>query len=158
MQEVRLEGLEQLGKMAEKYHRAPERFQAIRAQAMDDAARQAKQIVDRHVGGTGKVRSWQGQYIGSRGGYAAVRPKAKTWTMINGRGKRYAVGAVTNAIVSGHAFPSPSGRDRHYRPRIKSGAMRVAANPFYDRALPEVRILAEETAKQVARDLMEELK
>ena len=29
------------------------------------------------IGGTGKVQGWQERYVGSRNGYAAVRPKSK---------------------------------------------------------------------------------
>lgn len=54
------------------------------------------------IGGAGKVQSWQEKYVGSSGGYAAVRPKADTFTQATKSGKRYAVGAVTNAIESGH--------------------------------------------------------
>lgn len=56
----------------------------------------------RRIGGAGKVQMWQDKYTGSGGGWAAVRPKAKTWTEATQSGKRYAVGHVTNAITSGH--------------------------------------------------------
>ena len=58
------------------------------------------------IGGAGKVQSWQDKYTGSGGGWAAVRPKAKTWTEATRSGNRYAVGHVTNAITSGHRTPS----------------------------------------------------
>lgn len=58
--------------------------------------------VNRRIGGRGKVQSWQDRFLGSGGGWAAVRPKAKTWTEATRSGKRYAVGYVTNAITSGH--------------------------------------------------------
>lgn len=62
--------------------------------------------VQRRIGGAGKVQRWQDKYTGSGGGWAAVRPKAKTYTEATRRGKRYAVGHVTNAITSGHKTPS----------------------------------------------------
>lgn len=61
-------------------------------------------IVRKNIGGSindahGKIRGWQEDYIGSRGGYAAVRP-------IGGKGpKGYddSPGAITNYLESGHA-------------------------------------------------------
>lgn len=57
------------------------------------------------IGGAGKVQRWQDKFVGSGGGYAAVRPKAKTYTDATGKGNRYAVGYVTNAITGGHRTP-----------------------------------------------------
>lgn len=51
----------------------------------------------RRIGGTGKVQSWQERYVGSGGGYAAVRPKAKTYAKDG-----YPVGYITNSIENGH--------------------------------------------------------
>ena len=104
---------------------------------------------------TGTVLSWQEQYIGSGGGYAAVRPRAKTFTETNGKGKRYAVGQVTNAIESGHKFPTPSGVSRRYKPRIRSSALKVRPYAFYAAAMVNVPALARETADQILQALID---
>ena len=62
---------------------------------------------------SGTVAGWQESYVGTKGGYAAVRPKAQTFH------EGYAVGYITNAIENGHAIRRPSGKWKHYRARIK---------------------------------------
>ena len=157
MQEIELKGLEQIDRLAVKLEKTPQVFQEARSKAFQAAAPEAKRIVDRHIGGGGKVQSWQEFYVGSRGGYAAVRPKKDTWTEETKKsGRRYAVGAVTNAIVSGHRFPSPSGR-KYYKPRIEIPYQYVQSKPFYDHAKPEIEALAKRTANAIADDLMKHL-
>lgn len=157
MQEVSFKGLEQLDQLAKRLEKAPEVLRDARRRAFEEAAPQAKRIVDAHIGGTGKVRSWQTYSVGSKGGYAAVRPKKETYTApTKKRGNRYAVGAVTNAIVSGHRFPSTRGR-KGYKPRIQSGAMKVPGKPFYREAEPEIRALAIQTARKVEQEVLDAL-
>lgn len=62
--------------------------------------------VQRRIGGAGKVQSWQAKYTGSGGSWAAVRPKEKTYWASGPNGTPFAVGAVTNAIESGHNTPN----------------------------------------------------
>lgn len=146
-----------LDRLVEKLAKSPKIIQEAKRQAFEEAAPRLKQAVDTAIGGTGKVQSWQGQYVGSKGGYAAVRPKAKTFTKVNGRGKRYAVGLVTNAINSGHRFPSPSGKDKRYRPRIRSGRQSVPGRQFYQQAELQVPEIAQAAAQKVVDTLREHL-
>ncbi len=157
MQEIKMEGLEQIARLARRLKNAPELIQEAKRRAFEEAAPEAKAIVDREIGGTGKVQSWQAPYVGSLGGYAAVRPKADTWTEPTKKeGNEYAVGAVTNAIVSGHRFPTPSGR-KGYKYRGKSSRLSVPSKPFYEDAEPEVKELAVRTAKKVVAELVKEI-
>lgn len=157
MQDIELRGLEEIDRLCEKLKRSPEVFQQARRECFEAAAREAERIVDRQIGGSGKVRSWQEATVGSRGGYARVAPKKDTWTeYTKKKGNRYAVGAVTNAIVSGHRFPSPSGR-RYYKPRIRSGGMKVPGRPFYDQAGPQIQDLARRTAERVVERYLKEM-
>jgi len=73
-----------------------------------------------------KVRYWQKERVGSRGGYAAISAKRGS----DSRG--YAYGYITNAINSGHRHRSPSGKYRYYKPRIN--VHRVPGLEFYQRA------------------------
>ena len=157
MQSVELKGLTEIDRLCKRLERSPEVFQQARRACFEEAAREAKEIVDRQIGGGGKVRSWQEATVGSRGGYARVAPKKESWTERTKKaGNRYAAGAVTNAIVSGHRFPSPSGR-KYYKPRIRSGGMKVPGRPFYDQAGPQIRDLARRTAERVAKQYLKEL-
>ena len=115
---------QELDKLLEKLRKSPSLFREARRRAMAMAAPEMKRELDRLIGGEGKVRSWQGQFVGSKGGYAAVRPLAKTYTEPTKKlGNRYAVGYVTNAINSGHAFPGTNGKkskQKSYLPKTQT--------------------------------------
>lgn len=161
MQEVDIKGLEQIDRLAKKLKASPEIMREARRKAFEEAAEGAKKTVDRHIGGRGRVKSWQEAQVGSRGGYAKVQPKADTWTEPTKKeGNQYAVGTVTNAIVSGHAFPGQGAIKKSRRKYYKDAAGRqnkVPAKPFYDDAEPEIQALARETAEKVVRELMDHL-
>lgn len=140
---------------------SPEVLRETRRKAFELSAQQLRALLDKGFAAaglherTGTVLSWQEAYVGSGGGYAAVRPRANTFTAANGRGKKYAAGQITNAIESGHKFPSPSGKNKRYRPRIKSAAMRVRPYSFYNAAQVNVPALARETANQILQALID---
>ena len=76
--------------------------------------------------------------MGSGGGYVAVRAKAKTYQTTK-RGKRYAVGYVTNAIEDGHRHGGRRGSSKkgyRYRPRYKTAA--VPGKWFYQAVRQDV--------------------
>lgn len=156
MQEIQIDKSE-LERLISKLDAAPGVLREVKMRAIAAAAPKLKQAVDAQIGGTGKVRSWQGQFVGSKGGYAAVRAKAKTYTDPTKRGKRYAVGYVTNAVNSGHRFPSPSGKAKRYKPRIKSGQMRVPGKQFYEDAEAQSSRIAHEAGEQIIQELMSHL-
>lgn len=157
MVEMQLDASE-LDELVERLDKSPEVIREARRKAMEQAAPKLQQQVRTEIGGSGKVQRWQDSFVGSRGGYAAARPKAKTFAQDN-RGKvtRYQVGAVTNAINFGHRFPSPSGRNRDYRPRIRSGQQRVPGRHFYEAAQAKVPQAAQEAAQQMADALISHL-
>lgn len=146
-----------LERLMDKLAKSPEILREAKRKAFEEAAPQLKQAVDTTIGGSGKVQSWQDMHVGSKGGYAAVRPKAKTYTEVNGRGKRYAVGQVTNAINSGHKFPTPTGKNPRYRPRIESGRQRVLGLQFYQKAQEQVPEIAQAAAESVVAALIKHL-
>ena len=139
----------ELDRLISRLKKSPEILREAKRDAFQAAAPRLKQAVDQAIGGTGKVRGWQESHVGSKGGYAAVRPKANTYTAMNKRGKRYAVGAVTNAIDSGHKFPSPSGRNKRYKARIRVRGMKVEGRHFYQAAADRVPEIARKAAQQV---------
>lgn len=144
----------ELNRLVEKLDQSPEVIKTAKREAFETAAGKMKQALDSRIGGTGKVRGWQEQHVGSKGGYAAVRPMAKTYT---DKSNRYAVGYVTNAINAGHKFPSPSGKNQRYVPRIKSGRQNVPGKQFYEATQSEVKQIAQESVNQVAETLKQHL-
>lgn len=145
MQEIHIDHSE-LERLVGKLEKSPQILQEARRKAMEAAAPKLLSAVRTETGGSGKVRGWQGQYIGSRGGYAAVRPKAKTYTEATKGGKRYAVGYVTNAVNSGHKYPR---NKQGYRSRAGS----VPGKQFYQRAEAQLPQVAQEAAQQVVQAL-----
>lgn len=95
---------------------------------------QMEAAVRRTIGGSGKVASWQEGAVGSKGGYAAVRPRAKAVH------KGYAVGYITNAITSGHKTPN--------------GGF-VAGKRYYEAAEPSVKAILEREIKTLEARLKE---
>lgn len=145
MQEIRIDK-EDLTRLVGKLKAAPEKFKEARRQAFEAAQPEAKRIVDFSIDAAihddrGRVKSWQEAHVGSGGGYVAVRPKAETYIETE-NGNRYAVGRITNAIVSGHRTPSGG---------------RVEAFPFYDRAQSAMKNLARRTADKVVKTLTDYL-
>lgn len=156
MQVIQIDKTE-LERLIDRLNAAPGVLNAAKKQAIAAAAPKLKQAVDSQIGGAGKVRGWQDQFVGSKGGYAAVRPKAGIYTDPTKRGKRYAVGYVTNAINSGHRLPAPTGKNKRYSPRIKSGRMNVPGRQFYEAAEAQVSHVAQEAGEQIIRELTQYL-
>ncbi len=113
--------------------------QSLRRSVLSDAGAELLATVQSRIGGTGRVQSWQETRMGSGGGYAAVRPKAKTWDE-----HRRAVGAVTTAIEYGHA------------PGYHQSG-RVAGKYMYTKSGPDAERLAYEAADTLSNRIAEEL-
>lgn len=92
------------------------------------------------IGGAGKVQSWQEKYVGSSGGYAAVRPKAKTYAEATRSGRMWAVGAVTNAITTGH--------------KTRNGGY-VPGRHFYSDAQGGAEVIAQRAMERFERKIQE---
>lgn len=148
MQEARIDHVD-LEQLVEKLAKAPQVLAEAKRQAFQAAAPRLKAVVDTQIGGSGRVRSWQGSYVGSGGGYAAVRPKEETYIETKGKQKgfragpkKYAVGYVTNAINNGHRAP------RNTHGYLTSGRI-VAGKQFYQLAQAQAEKVGQETAQQI---------
>lgn len=106
--------------LAQAMRQTPE----IKREALAELGQQMLAQVRSRIGGTGKVQRWQHVHLGSGGGYVAVHPAENTK---DGYGR--AVGAVTNAIESGHKIMPPSGKAERYIPRIHKA--KVPAKRMY---------------------------
>lgn len=76
-----------------------------------DAAVSSSGINDSH----GTVRRWQVKYIGSKGGYAAIRAMGSNEGALTGPN---GPGAITNYLEGGHNIRTPES-SKGYRPRIR---------------------------------------
>ena len=150
MQEARIEH-SALDRFAEKLEQAPQVMKEAKRHAFQAAAPRLLAAVRTEIGGSGKVQRWQGAYVGSKGGYAAARPRAKTFAEDRrGRETKYAVGYVTNAINSGHG--PPRNKAGYY-----ASTRRVAGKQFYQRAQARAEDVAQETGQQIIQALKDHL-
>lgn len=112
------------------YGKFLKKIPAIKTQALYAAAKSfqdevRKQIQEQGVHDPyGRVKRWQQVYLGSKGGYAAVRPMAehteKTW-----KGKEVFSTQITRWLERGHG--TRRGRDGYYH----RGATYVEGHLFY---------------------------
>lgn len=156
MQAIQIDKTE-LERLIDRLDAAPGVLNAAKKQAIAAAAPKLKQAVDSQIGGSGKVRNWQDQFVGSKGGYAAVRPKKETYVEIKGRQrgfrappKKYAVGYITNAVNSGHKWPRNTWGYR-------TGAGTVPGRQFYQRAQAQAGSVAREAVEQIVQELTRHL-
>lgn len=156
MQDMRIDKSE-LERLISRLDAAPEILRKAKRKAITVAAPKLKQAVDSQIGGTGKVRSWQSQFVGAKGGYAAVRPQKGTYIETKGKQggfragpKRYAVGYVTNAINSGHRSPRNT-----WGYRTSAGA--VAGKQFYEAAEAQLPRIAQAAGEQIVQELVQHM-
>ena len=142
---------------AERLEQAPGVLKKAKRQALETAALRLQSAVQYEIGGSGRVRDWQGSFVGTKGGYAAARPKKETYIETKGRQKgfragpkKYAVGYVTNAINSGHRKPKNA-----WGYRTSAGT--VAGKHFYEAAQAPAEQVGKEAADQVAQALIDHL-
>ena len=136
MQSVEIEGLDQI---LARWEGLLQRFPSVKAELLERLGKQMLEDVRRNIGGSGKVQGWQERYIGSKNGYAAVRPRAGTFQTTKG-GKQYAAGYITNAIENGHRVRTPRPSDSpgyHYtRGRNRKAAAAARREPLPARLPP----------------------
>lgn len=144
MQSIEIHGLEEFdNKLNNLLKNASEKRRNLHEQL----AEMAKTEVDGSLGGTGKVASWQEKVVGSGGGYAAVRPMAKTYY------NQYAVGYITNSVENGHAIRMP--QNPKTKRRIKVAAVKGKA--FYAAARNKAEAQAIQMCNKFAEELAGEL-
>lgn len=137
--------MQELTVFADKLDDLLPKLRESRRTALEEAGEQLLSTVRGRIGGSGRVQSWQEQYMGSGGGYTAVRAKAKVEDE-NG----YAVGYVTNALESGHR--QQLGR---YVPAIQRKLTRnmVPGKFMYAKTDSDVDRTVQWAAEQIERDM-----
>lgn len=167
MQEFSIDSAE-LKELVKKLEKAPEVLAWARREAMIHAAAELKSLMDAAIGGSGRVKSWQQSYVGSGGGYAAVRPRKKTYaearvrqTFAERRGPphpTYAVGYITNAINSGHRTPSHRAGQRKGLRGYRTAATRtVGGRGFYEAVQSQAGAVGEKAAEEILDALFNHL-
>ncbi|MDD3173584.1 MAG: hypothetical protein PHF63_07990 [Herbinix sp.] len=151
MQSVDLTDLDQLDNdLKELFDKIPDR----RRQLHEKIADVIKSEVDIQISrsglndSSGHVKAWQEQHIGSRGGYAAVRA-SDTSTGNN------SPGAITNYLENGHRIREPSGKNKHYRPRLKKPY--VDGYHFYSAARKSAESQAITAAEEYVKEIADKL-
>lgn len=165
MQDIQIDAAE-LDQLAERLAQSPELLREAKRQAFEAAAPRLLALVQTQIGGSGRVMSWQEKFVGSMGGYAAVRPRAKTFAASRGfqtwssqEPETYAVGYITNAINSGHWKRGRSYvQDKRLRGyQAGSSADRVDGKQFYETAQEMAAPVARQAAEEIVATLMEHL-
>lgn len=124
---------------------APAKRRELHASLADIAKKAVDRSIDASIHDTrGQIKDWQKKYIGSGGGYAAVRASDES------TGDQ-SPGAITNYVDSGHKIRPPSGQDPNYRPRIHVPYVNGAR--FYENAVPEVTAQAIAAGEKFAADI-----
>lgn len=148
MQEVDLRGLKEWD---DKLDKLLKEFPDLRRQAHEELGDELKNLVAANVRATvennpGEVISWQEKYVGSGGGYAAIRARTGAHPT---KGENY--GALDNYVDGGHAVRQPSGKSNRYRSRKIFS--RVSGKDYYAQA----RASANAVAIQAAERLLEKM-
>lgn len=96
----------------------------------------------------GRVVDWQGEHVGSGGGYAAVRAIKGEYGKTR---KKYRIGYLVNALENGHRVRPPG----KTRPRAKQ--LRVEGYHFYDRTKPKLLEIATAEAEKYLQEIADRL-
>lgn len=131
MQAVDLTDLEKLDKRLENLLKE---FPEKRKDLHDNLADLIKNKVDSEISKSVndsymKIRKWQGKYVGSKGGYAAVR------AVDTSVGKN-SPGAITNYLEGGHKIRKPEGKNKYYKSRVKK--IYVDGFHFYENSSKQI--------------------
>ena len=146
MPEIGLSGLDGLEK---EFQKLLSEFPEKRAALVQKVGGEIKALLDSEIGGIGKVQRWQVVHIGSRGGYAAVRPMGSSEGAGSGKNSP---GAITNYIENGHRTRQPGGGAKYYKPQIK--VARVPGRKFYEKTATGAQSIAIREAEAWVQELM----
>ena len=127
---------------------APQIASEARRAALSEAGQAIRSAVVGRLGGTGRIARYQEVYVGTGGGYTAVRPVAKTEIQTS-RKRKDAAGYVTNSIESGHAIRRPGPNSRR-----KSRAVMAAVRGKY-MYMDTERFDADRIAAEVGRKIVD---
>jgi hypothetical protein len=127
MQSVDFKGLDELEKdIADLIKSFPDMQRELHEGFADAIKKKVdSEIVVSLKNGASKIKRWQGRYVGSYGGYAAVRA-------VDTSTGAESPGAITNYLENGHKIRKPTGRNKRYKPRINK--IYIDGYHFYSKA------------------------
>lgn len=134
------------------------RAEALEAAGMAVLAQLRGEISQRVHDADGSVSALQVMELGSRGGYAAIRPAART--RVNGKtwgGSPVTAGQLTGWLERGHGVRKPSGNARRYEPKLRyindrTDAGYVPGRMFYSWTAMRADEIAAKAAEQAMDD------
>lgn len=144
MQSIDIKGLDKIdAALNNLLKKAP----GMRRKLHEEIAYYAQKAVVREVGmtterHTGNLQRWQEKYVGSGGGYAAVRP-------INTSTGDESPGAITNYVNNGHKIRPPGNGARPRRTKVAY----VDGRHFYQSAARDMEDVLVPLAEEFVRDM-----
>jgi hypothetical protein len=144
MQSIDIRGLDKIdAALNNLLKKAPEMRRKLHEEiayyAQKAVVREAGMTTERH---TGNLQRWQEKYVGSGGGYAAVRP-------IDTSTGDESPGAITNYVNSGHKIRSPWDGARPRRTKVAY----VDGRHFYQSAARDMEDVLVPLAEEFVRDM-----
>lgn len=151
MQGVTVSGLDQLGKtIDELLEQAPKRRRQLHEKIGEAVLGQVREEISVSIHDShGTVAGWQQSFVGSKGGYVAVRPAG-------GISGDHSPGAITNYLNNGHKIRRPKTlTGKYYRSRVKLPY--VDGRHFYQSAAVQSEAAAIREAEAFADELVQML-
>ena len=143
-----------LDQLLERWAQLLADYPDMKREMLEQMGQELLRDVRAKIGGSGKVQGWQERYLGSKNGYVAIRPKAKTY-QVTKSGKRYAAGHVTNAIEGGHKHrvPRPTNTKGYHYTKGRSLTAAVPGRHFYAEVRTELPSYGQERLLALAREI-----
>lgn len=151
MQEVTVSGLSELGKTVDQLlEKMPDQRRKLHQKIGETVLKQVQEQISLSIHDShGRVAGWQQAFVGSKGGYVAVRPAG-------GTSGADSPGAITNYLNSGHKIRRPKSlTGKHYRSRVKRPY--VDGRHFYQSAAVQAEAAAIREVEAFADELAEML-
>lgn len=156
-------GIDEIDRLCDSFDKALQDFPEIRREYHARLGEKLKGIVDAEISNSGvndssgKVKNWQESHIGSKGGYAAVRPKT-------GATGDNSPGAITNYLDSGHKIRPPGKRNEkgkltltNYKYKSRAKVLYVNGYHFYSSAYAKAENVAIELAEELVNKIADGL-
>lgn len=127
----------------------------------EEIANEMKRAVDGSISSAlndskGYIRSYQGKFVGSRGGYAAIRPEKGT-AGDRKRKKALSKGALTTYLEEGHRPAKPraagNGTKPGYKYRARIKVPYISGRRFYANSYRKFEVAAAQRAQRVADNI-----